>query len=202
MIDVVPTRDASEIDWHDLSYLARGNPRQRRALRVLNALDIFCILRDYSPVLAGTVPLGIDIEQSDLDIICEVRDLDVFERAVKGAFGTRDGFHIEQVTFKGLATVFARFTFDGFPIEIFAQPRPVAQQNAYRHMVVEARLLAIGGEGARRAIRQMKRDGLKTEPAFARYFKVEGDPYEALLTLSSLSEEEVRKFVLDADGHG
>jgi Domain of unknown function (DUF4269) len=66
-------------------------------------------------------------------------------------------------------------------------------------MIVEARLLEMGGQDARRAIRQMKNAGLKTEPAFACYFKIKGDPYEALLELSSLSEEELRKFILDAD---
>jgi hypothetical protein len=59
-------------------------------------------------------------------------------------------------------------------------------------MVVEARLLVIGGEEARREIRRLKRCGLKTEPAFARYFQLAGDPFEVLLELSRLSEEELR----------
>ena len=192
----------ADAGWRDISYLACGNARQRRAFRALNALGILNILRAYSPALTGTIPLDIDIAQSDLDIICEVgraSDLAAFERVVEDAFSARDSFQIERITVKGVATVFARFTFDGFPIEIFAQPRPVTEQNAYRHMVVEARLLEIGGEDARRAIRQLKSAGLKTEPAFARYFKIEGDPYEALLQLSSRSAEELRKFILDAD---
>jgi hypothetical protein len=63
-------------------------------------------------------------------------------------------------------------------------------------MVVEARLLSIGGEEARREIRYLKRCGLKTEPAFARYFRLAGDPFEVLLELSRLGEEELRDRVL------
>jgi len=189
-------------DWRDASYLARGNARQRRVYRALQSLGIFDALRAYHPVLAGTLPLGIDIEGSDLDIICEVgrpsevsgaSGLAAFERAVRDAFGTREDFQIERASVKGMPTVIAAWTFDGFAIEVFGQPRPVTEQNAYLHMVVEARLLAIGGKTARRAVVRLKRAGLKTEAAFARYFKIEGDPYEALLELSSLSEEELRK---------
>jgi hypothetical protein len=36
---------------------------------------------------------------------------------------------------------------------------------------------------AHREIRRLRRAGLKAEPAFARYFGLEGDPYEALLAL-------------------
>ncbi len=184
--------DAAAIDWRDISYLARGNARQQKAYRALQSLDLFNVLSVYAPVLAGTFPLDIDIEGSDLDIICEVHDLAAFERVVKGAFAARDDFQIERVLETGMPTVLARFAFDGLPLEIFAQPRPVTEQNAYRHLLVEARLLAIGGEDARREIRRLKRDGLKTEPAFARYFKIEGDPYEVLLALSLLSDEELR----------
>jgi hypothetical protein len=169
------------------TYLTRGTARQRRAYRALQSLGVFRILRAYTPVLAGTIPLNIDIPGSDLDIICAARDLDAFTRDVTAAFGARPGFRIEHVTIKGVASVIANFDHAGFPIEIFGQPRPVTEQNAYRHLVVEARLLKIGGERARRAIRKMKNAGLKTEPAFARYFGIAGDPYEELLRWSRIA---------------
>ena len=50
-------------------------------------------------------------------------------------------------------------------------------------MVVEARLLELGGDPARQAIRRLKQSGLKTEPAFARYFQLEGDAYQVDLRL-------------------
>jgi len=185
----------TRINFRNPAYLARGNARQQRAYRALQSLGIFRILRAYTPVLAGTIPLNIDIPGSDLDIICKACDLDAFARAVTDAFGAHAGFRVKRKVIKGVESVIVNYDYGGFPIEIFGQPKPVTEQNAYRHLLVEARLLKIGGESARRAIRQLRRAGLKTEPAFARYFQLEGDPYEGLLRLGELSEEELRKTI-------
>ena len=171
---------------------------------MLQALDVFNRLRVYNPILAGTFPIGVDIEHSDLDIICEVgrlaaenkaRGLAAFEDIVREAYGECSEFRIERTVVRDIPTVFARFVFDGLPIDIFGQPQPVSEQNAYRHLVVEARLLEISGNRARREIRKLKRNGLKTEPAFARYFHLEGDPYEVLFGLSLLEDSELKKAI-------
>lgn len=174
-------------------------PQQHRAQNALASLGIFEILRVYHPVLTGTIPLAIDIPSSDLDIICKVYDLDEFQRAVRAAFGQHAGFRITRESVRDIPSIVANFDYDGFPIEIFGQPKPVMEQNAYRHMLVQERLLAIGGEQARVAIRALKLDGIKTEPAFARYFNLVGDPYDVLLQLSFLSEDELRKTIFGAD---
>ncbi len=162
---------------------------------VLKSLRIFGILHEYHPVLAGTFPLGIDIPGSDLDIICEVHDLDAFENVVRAAFGEYAGFRVSRESVRDVPTIIANFDYAGLPIEIFGQPKPVTEQNAYRHLLVEERLLAIGGETARDAIRALKLAGFKTEPAFARYFNLAGDPYDVLLELSFLNDDELRKVV-------
>ena len=171
------------IPWQALSYLRDGNERQRSALQALQSLGVLDALRDYTPVLVGTLPIAVDVADSDLDIVCEAPDLDTFEWQVTAAFGACAGFRVKRKLVKGVESVIASFVHAGFPIELFGQPRPVTQQDAYRHMVVEARLLESGGEEAREEIRRLKSGGLKTEPAFARYFGLEGDPYEALLRL-------------------
>ena len=56
-------------------------------------------------------------------------------------------------------------------------------------MVVEARLLRHGGPEVRHKIRQLKGQGLKTEPAFAAVFGLPGDPYQTLLALAELPED-------------
>jgi hypothetical protein len=184
-----------QTDWRDISYLARGNPRQQRAHAALRALRIFEILRAYDPVLVGTLPIGVDIETSDLDIICAAGDLIAFERAVAVAFASCEGFRVERKTVDDVPRLVADFFYAGFPIQVFGQPRPVEDQNGYRHMVIEARLLEIGGEVARDEIRRLKWAGFKTEPAFARYFKLAGDPYIVLLEMASLGEDELRRIV-------
>ncbi|HBY92454.1 MAG TPA: DUF4269 domain-containing protein [Chloroflexi bacterium] len=180
------------IDWCDHSYLRQGTERQRAVYRALQTPGVFTVLSDYTPVLVGTIPLDIDVEASDLDIICEVHDLILFERLVTRSFGDLEGFRVARKSIAGIQSLVANFNHGGFPVEIFGQARPVTGQNAYRHMLAEARLLAFWGEEARPAIRRLKRSGLKTEPAFVRYFNLVGDPYQVLLELALLSDEELR----------
>src|SRR5688572_8259286 len=81
-----------ERDWSDLSYLAAGTPRQRAAYAAIHDLRVPSILAPYAPVLAGTIPLGLDVGGSDLDIICEAPDLSAFRRTVISAFCDHEGF--------------------------------------------------------------------------------------------------------------
>jgi hypothetical protein len=183
--------DLSQTDWRDITYLQRGNPRQQQAYRALRHLRVFEILRDYSPVLAGTFPLDISLPGSDLDILCEAYDLVGFRQRVAAAFRDYADFQIKEKIIKGIWSLVASFQAGDFRIEIFGQPRPVEEQHAFRHMLVEARLLEIGVPDARDEIRRLKGKGLKTEPAFARYFGLDGDAYEVLLELSFLTLEEL-----------
>jgi hypothetical protein len=183
---------SARIDLFDLSYLAAGGTRQRAALQVIEELGICRDLAEYTPALAGTIPLGIDIEGSDLDVICQARDLDVFAARVRELYSGRDGFRLACYPVRGVSSVVAGFNHDGWVFEVFAQAVPVAEQYACLHLLSEARLLELAGEAARISIREMKQQGLKTEPAFARYFQLPGDPYEALARLARASDEELR----------
>lgn len=179
-------------NWRDYSYLAQGSPAQQAAWAVLNELRLDAVLRAYSPVLVGTFPLDLAVEGSDLDIACEAHDLNTFARRLKRAFGHQEGFTLKKAEYDGLPTALARFTSGGLALEIFGQARPVREQHAYRHLIVEARLLTLAGPRAREAILGFKREGLKTEQAFARYFGLSGDPYQRLLELSTLDESMLR----------
>lgn len=183
-----------ESNWHDITYLKLGNERQKNTYSVLNKLKIFKILREYNPTLVGTIPIEIDISESDLDIICEVYDLEKFEELVTKSFNKYDNFRIERQTVKGLLISLSYFGYSNFVIEIFGQPKPVIEQNGYRHMIVEKKLLEISGESARKQIIKLKKLGLKTEPAFAKYFNLNGDPFDELLKLSRLNKEELILF--------
>jgi hypothetical protein len=95
----------------------------------------------------------------------------------------------------------ANFYAHGFEFELFAQQKPTSQQTAYKHLVVEYQLLEIGGQQAREPIRELKQQGLKTEPAFARYFDIQhDDPFEALLDLSKLDYAELQKMFTQHEG--
>jgi hypothetical protein len=178
-------------DWKDLTYLLQGTVTQQAAYYALEGLRVLALLGAFDPVLVGTIPLDIDIPGSDLDIVCYAADADTFAQHVQDTFGHFPTFVLQRKIIDRLPTVIAWFTSQGFPIEIFGQPHPVTAQHAFRHLVVEARLLRHGGVGVRQQIRHLKVQGLKTEPAFAVVFALSGDPYHTLLQLAELSEEEL-----------
>ncbi|SMF25758.1 DUF4269 domain-containing protein [Pseudobacteriovorax antillogorgiicola] len=180
---------------NDISFMKAGTPRQRLAFAAITSLGILEKLEPHNAVLAGTIPIDVDIEDSDLDIICEANDLDDFNTLVLSYFGDCDEFTSYMTSTRGVKSFVARFAFSGFGFEIFAQNCPIERQYAVVHLLVERRLLEIGGDTARDGIRSLKARGLKTEPAFAKYFGIPGDPYEELVKLVGLSDRELEKFV-------
>lgn len=184
--------------WTDLSFLNAGSDRQRDAYQALIELDIFSVLASYDPQLTGTLPLGIETPESDIDVICEAGDLDEFDEIVALTYGNLESFEQRRSEKEGVPTSISNFRYHRFPVELFAQPVPTEQQRSYRHMVAESRLLREGGEDAEMAIREMKLDGMKTEPAFGEYFCLEGDPYLTLLELADVPTEDLVEVVHNA----
>ena len=169
------------INFLDIGYLKSGNERQKKAYQVLTVNSILEKLNIYTPILVGTIPINIDIETSDLDIICDVRDTENFKRDLLKHFELQRYFVMAEN--KKLNALKANFLIDGFEIEIFGQNIPTTEQNAYRHLVIEHQLLLEKGEHFRLQIIDLKKQGYKTEPAFAELLGLDGDPYEVLLDL-------------------
>lgn len=137
-------------------------------------------LAPYSPVLCGTIPISINVEGSDLDIIMEVYDFETFKQQAANLYGGYDKFVLKEKTIRNTPVIKANFEFGGFAFELFAQPQAIEQQYAYLHMLIEHHLLTRHPH-IRAEIIRLKESGIKTEPAFAQVFGLEGDPYEALL---------------------
>lgn len=173
----------SDIDFKNIEYLRVGNSKQKQAYRVLTENCIMLVLKEFNPILIGTIPININIENSDLDIICQFVDVNDFEKFILEKFGHADRFRIWRNTSQGTLAIVSNFFVDGFEIEIFGQNMPTNEQRGYRHMLVEYELLKKGGSAFRERIIRLKEDGYKTEPAFAYELGIEGDPYEALLKL-------------------
>lgn len=176
--------------WSDISYLSSGTLSQQRAHQCLSTLEIFLTLARYSPTLVSTVCLDIDIESSDLDIICEVYNHDVFIKDVEQLYGHYREFSSRRSEHNPPATVI-RFLTDQFEIELFGQAIPIEQQSAYRHLVQIDRVLRLGGQGMREQIRALKRQGVKTEPAVSQLLRLPGDPYQAVLDLECAGDAEI-----------
>ncbi|TBO40074.1 DUF4269 domain-containing protein [Pedobacter kyonggii] len=171
------------INFLNISYLQSGNKKQVKAYHTLTDNRVLEKLTPYHPILVGTIPINIDVENSDLDIICEVSDKNEFIDKLNALFGSEKDFTIhEGLKFDAIK---ANLIIDGFEIEIFGQNTPTIQQNAYRHMLIEHRLLLEKGEKFRQKIIDLKQNGHKTEPAFAKLLGLEGNAYEELLKLES-----------------
>jgi hypothetical protein len=163
----------------------------------LQNLSIWRTLSAFDPVLAGTIPLDIDIASSDLDILCAVDSAETarFTQLLEAQYAHLPQFTLAQKLINHRASVVCRFRYQAFEIEVFGQDCPTERQQAFRHMVVEDCVLQAGGETWRVAVRQLKEQGLKTEPAFATLLQLAGNPYEALLTLEDQSVEELRTWL-------
>ncbi len=185
-------------DWQSLHYLRTGSPRQQRAYATLEASGLWPLLSEFDPVLAGTVPLGIDIAGSDLDVLCEVPEAAQarFAALLRAHVGARPGFRLAQRRIGGHAVTVCGFRYETEEIEVFGQALPVAQQHGWRHLLAERAVLAAGGEAWRTAVRALKQQGLKTEPAFARLLGLPGDPYAALLALGDWPAKALREWVV------
>lgn len=172
------------IDFTKLDYLKIGNEKQKRAYEFLTQYKIFEILNYYSPILAGTIPIEIDVEGSDLDIICELDfkfeedflDDIAFSKMIPSGADVK----VEYPFINNEKSIVINFVLEEFPIEIFAQNKPTIEQNAYRHMIAEYKILQEKGEEFKQKIIDLKKKGIKTEPAFGMLLGLE-NPYEDLL---------------------
>ena len=170
-------------NFKNIKYLKHGNARQQRAYNALTKLGIFEELKTFSPLLTGTIPIEIDLPESDLDIICECKNHKEFSELLRELFGKYKGFNIKTHQRFGLRSTVCQFWYDHFEIEIFGQNKPSEKQNAYQHMIIEYRILQEKGAEFKEEIMKLKAMGIKTEPAFAKLLNLNGDPYEELLKM-------------------
>lgn len=171
-------------------------PRQVEAARTVEKLGLARLFKDFTPVLAGTIPLAIDLPESDLDILCFAPDLRIFAEYCQKIAPRLTDYRERQMVLRGIPSFVASGRFENFELEIFAQPIPVQKQWGYRHLLIEARLLKLAGEPLRLRIIELKHAGLKTEPAFAHCLQLPSDsspddPYAALLELEALDDEQL-----------
>lgn len=174
------------MDWRKL---AHGNERQKQAYKVVESLNIDSSVDfDLTYCVAGTIPIDIDIEDSDIDIISSTPDLKKMESWLSKKFCDYPNFNSFYFTSPdGLALV-AKVRIEGYLVEFFAVEKPLNEQFGFRHMIAEWQILKRFDEEFRREIRSLKRSGIKTEPAFAMRLGLVGDPYRAILDFAAQME--------------
>jgi hypothetical protein len=149
---------------------------------VIHRTGVMRALAEFDPHLAGTLPLGLDLSTSDLDVLCHAPKPDLFAIALWVAFGNEANFSLRQ-RIDADRPVIASFTVHGWLFQVFGQVKPVVEQAGWRHFLVERRLLKLGGPPFRAAVMRERSLGMKTEPAFAAALRLKNDPCLALLDL-------------------
>lgn len=169
------------IDFSKIKYLKDGNLKQQKAFELLTQSQILELLSDFDPILVGTIPINIDIDNSDLDIICCWKSKTDFIAKLNDNFKNKRQYTIREVVIDTVETVIANFFIADFEIEVFGQNIPVKKQNGYRHLLIEHEILNAKGESFRLEIIKLKQQGYKTEPAFGKLLALTGNPYQQLL---------------------
>lgn len=170
-------------EFTTINYLAAGNARQQEVFHLLTSHRLMEVLKPFHAVLTGTVPLDIDVDTSDLDIICYCPDWAMFTNVLNREFIHYPDYTLTETRIQGRPTIIGKFELKGWPVEIFGQQRPVHEQEAFIHMQNEYRVLHERGADFREEVVKLKRAGVKTEPAFAQVLGLTGDPYVAMLQL-------------------
>jgi len=164
-----------------LKHLRLGDGVQRAAATSIARTGILRVLKPYAPLIVGTLPIDVHLPDSDVDVICHVKAPKAFMALLVQRFGDQPSFTLGRTTLQRKPAVVCSFRHRRTLFEIVGMPVATHTQRAYVHLMVEAALLQ--ETGAHAAIRRLKRQGLKTEPAFARHFKLAGDPYQAVARL-------------------
>lgn len=176
-------------NWKDISYLKKGNPRQQKVYRILTELQILEHLKDYSPIVVGTIPLGIDIPSSDLDIVCEFDTTkEGLEEILIAYYGDFDHFTITQM---GIDAYAYNFWLDDCEIEVYASKVPTERSNSYRHLLIGNRLIALYGNKFKEKVVELKKAGYRTERAISKLLNLDGEVYEDIFVIEDYSDEEL-----------
>ena len=177
------------MNFRDVEYLKAGTDKQKLCYRILKEINVLDILHDYNPIVVGTIPIVIDIEESDIDIVCCAENLSEIRDVVRLHYSTYNLFSDR------IGDVYvANFECLELPIEIYAESIPTLEQNGYRHMVIEDRIMKLAGDRFRQKVIRLKQQGYKTEPAFGELLKLD-NPYLDLLEFEALTDDELKLLI-------
>ncbi|WP_345742085.1 DUF4269 domain-containing protein [Cellulophaga baltica] len=171
------------MNFRTIEYLKSGNERQKLAFSEIKKHKVLEKLKKYNPILTGTIPIEIDVPESDLDIICECQNHSEFKAYLLDQFSQKKDFKVYSILQNDIESTIAEFKTENFLFEIFGQNIPTERQDAYRHMIIERNILKEKGFEFKQKVKDLKSSGIKTEPAFAKLLGLEGDPYIELLKL-------------------
>jgi len=185
------------INWQTISYLKHGTARQQAVYSAIESLNILELLKKYNPAIVSTINIDLDTPESDIDVICQYSDKDEFKKYLSLTFSRYEGFNFAELNAQN-DPIIIEFVFNGFIFEIYGDSQPVTSQNAYRHLTTMKRLLDLGGDKVKEAVKALRCKGFKGELAFCHYLGLSGDPFERLLELESYSDIDLENIIKDS----
>lgn len=175
-----------------LQWLSNGDNYQKNCLKVIQESFLLKTLKAYNPIVAGTIPLRVYIESSDIDIIFDATDLEEFQlfahRAISQLGATMLNENLSKERFV------TSFEYKQFVFELYCTNTDSSKQNGYRHMLIEKRILDLTDANFKENIIKLKLEGYKTEPAFGYLLHLE-NPYSDLLTFEKMNDHELIAFI-------
>lgn len=156
--------------------------RNQKVWDALISSEILTSLSQWHPFVAGTFPLGVEAEDSDLDILLTLKNTEALKEKLQPLLNRSTEVSWKENTEKLISL---SFTYLGIKFDLYAEPTLSYHQMAARHFRVEEKILEDGNAQLREKIISLRKAGLKTEPAFAQALGLKGDPYEALLNYES-----------------
>lgn len=167
-----------KIDFKNINYLKVGNSKQKEVYRIIREHKLLEILKEYNPIIVGTIPINIHTNQSDIDIILQTNNFEKLKDFLHQKFSSFQNFQIE---FLEDNILMCNFNLENVPFELYAKNQKTEMQNGYLHMVKEYEILQSKDNDFAEEIRNLKKKGIKTEPAFCQLLRIKGDPYIELL---------------------
>ena len=147
-------------------------------------------LASYKPLISGSYPLNIATRESDLDILFQSKNLNLFKSDVMSLFSDNDSLIIKEKRHQDISSLIISLKYNELVIELFCQNKDVYRQQSNLHFLIEGRLLKLFPK-IQNKIHVLKKSGIKTEPAFGEVFDLTA-PYEELLELQLKSDKELR----------
>lgn len=187
--------------FQQFEFLQSGTPKQQELARDLEDWKILKSLHGFKPTLAGTIPLDIDTDSSDVDILVKFNIPAHLQKICYAKFRNLPNYSFSEKTIALRATLICRFETKKFCYEIFGQSVEPTDQYAWIHMMVENRFLTLADSRFREEIRSLKKQGIKTEPAFCKVLDLKGDPYKTLVQWNQKSDEQFRDLLLQRGYH-
>ena len=178
-------------NFKDINYLKMGTNKQKQAYHVLTKYRLLEILHQYDPLFVGTIPINIDIDSSDIDIILETKNLTDLKNLLLLSFSDHQNFMLRDSSETALI---CKFSLENMSIEIYSENRQTDKQYGYLHMLKEYEILQSNDEHFRQAIISLKKEGWKTEPAFCKLLNIVGDPYTELLNYNMENQTIFRSY--------